>query len=738
MTGRSLIILVLVPFALQAQTHSTNDVAAVNTQINVMSYGAKGDCVTDDSTAITAAQRAALTYAVGNLTPAVLYFPKPPGGCYLTSTIQWQGVPIEGQPSGMFSQQGGVVIKGKPGQDILYAADPSVVKRSFYGDWSIQDVVLEVDDTLPTAGLFPHRWPGRWFDDASMSSGKTQLRSTRAQMSCGDVGSAVQVNGAGRGGTNLITTIQSVQPCWTKSDGVGNSWQLVTLATAASTTVSRAHAYISVGNLPVTANVGNAAIALDDKDGNAADWISGTSCGTIYNKIDNVTFTSVSYANDGQNGSAAIYTQGCWGMYGSRVTNVNIIRTYYGVVEGCSELNSYYQSCANDYQQWSRLQMNASYPWISYNGLHNHFEDIQLATASGFLFLELANRHGDETDDMQFSNSGWEAGVAGFPGWRVNGRGHILNNVTLSNASGQIGYIDSIQTICSQCDGLIALNGYNNKIIHAGDITAGNAVANGGMGNTVQASFASNPIDGFPPAIYSPIPYKGSIQLAGRVTPDFVEDGNSVPYVRDDLFIWPKDIYFNGYGEPGAYGANYQDDPSSPTGGYFNFTHNIGFGHFRQFEYTGPKTGGIVVGTNVPAGYVTLFFSAKCRLGNSFAFSVYVSPSNSAIATQTFSCSTAYQQYSMRANLASHSGDTIYFENTSTTVPSVTWLYLRPDIADINGSPVSSFAQLKQLPQSGTPADNVSCTPGQLWSDANYIYACTASGTVKRVALTAF
>ena len=75
--------------------------ASVNSQLNVMTFGAKGDCVTDDHNAIMAAQTAAMAYATGNTLPATLYFPKPPGGCYLTSTVTWYGVSLVGQPGGI-------------------------------------------------------------------------------------------------------------------------------------------------------------------------------------------------------------------------------------------------------------------------------------------------------------------------------------------------------------------------------------------------------------------------------------------------------------------------------------------------------------------------------------------------------------------------------------------------------------------------------------------------------------
>ena len=64
--------------------------ATINSQVNVMAYGAKGDCSTDDHDAITAALRAADAYANSNTLPATVVFPKPSGG-HRTSTLTWFG-----------------------------------------------------------------------------------------------------------------------------------------------------------------------------------------------------------------------------------------------------------------------------------------------------------------------------------------------------------------------------------------------------------------------------------------------------------------------------------------------------------------------------------------------------------------------------------------------------------------------------------------------------------------------
>jgi hypothetical protein len=50
---------------------------------------------------------------------------------------------------------------------------------------------------------------------------------------------------------------------------------------------------------------------------------------------------------------------------------------------------------------------------------------------------------------------------------------------------------------------------------------------------------------------------------------------------------------------------------------------------------------------------------------------------------------------------------------------------------DVNGTSII-------IEQSHTPADNATCTAGTMWWDTSYIYVCTASGTVKRAALSTF
>ena len=685
--------------------------ASLNSQINVMAppYNAKGDCVTDDHDAIMAAQAAALTYAHGSTTPGVLYFPKPPGGCYLTSTIQWQGVSLEGQPSAISAGSGGVVIQGKPGQDILHVADPSTTANAprYYGQWSVRNVAFNLDDSV--AANFPHRWPGRWFDDGAMTAGSPAFTSVSALISCGDAGQAIQVNGAGPGGSNLVTTIQSVSPCWTSA----GQWQVVTLAAAASTTVTNAHSYISVAGIPVTTTIGNAAISMDDYDANPANWATqGGGSGGGYTEMQNVSFSTVSYTNGGKNNTVAIYTQGNGGIYAPTFDHVNIVRYKFGVVQGVSELNSTYASDSGDYQRWQHILFNGdTYPWISYNGGDGSFEDVELTTSNGPQFLQLQNRYYDTLDAWHFNAPEFEGG-GGVVGWRIEGMGHTADHLGLGPSSTMPAVIDTSNMTCLACSWTgLHLNGANNRIYSTGDEQSGQITTDGGIGNEIQSSFQSNPVNTRPQAHQkSMIPYKGSNTLLGRFTPDAAQDGNfSAFYNHDDFFFWPKEIQFNASGS-GAWSTRYADDAASPTGGYINLNNSLGVTLANKI---GTATAGQ---QNFPATSGTLFFEAKCLTGTSFDMQIIVyGPGYGVVTDPTFSCSTSYQFYSMRFNVSSYTGLTLAAQPYGTQMVSVAWMYARPDLADINGkSIVGAGTAMTTGPGGGTSAGHIAT-----FADAN-------------------
>ncbi|HVZ84240.1 MAG TPA: glycosyl hydrolase family 28-related protein, partial [Terracidiphilus sp.] len=661
--------------------------ASVNSQINVMAppYNAKGDCSTDDSAAI----QAALNDAYNNYSStAVVYFPAPPGGCYIAS-LTYNGISLEGQPSGLANavNGGNVVIRSKPGQDVLHVPDPTTSNFAWKTGWSIRNITFMVDDSV--AGSFPHRWPGRWFDDASMTAGSAVLTTSNGQVTCADAGQAIQVNGAGSAGSNLVTTIASVSPCWMGGPG----WQTITLAATASTSVSNAHTYISVQGLPVTATIGACGLAFDDMDGNTAGWAFTGQKGNLTDTLQNVTFKSSSGTTYGQNNSCGIYTQGVWGFYGLDARNWNFLRLAYGVVQGSAELSSYSQSSGNDFQKWDHGDFNlVAYPWISYNGTYGRLEDVELATQSGPAFLSLGNQFFD-------SPSRWIINVPEFEDNTTygfifgGGTGDTLINTQLAGSSTGTAYIDASNLTCTGCESgnsgsALQIGGNGNRLFFNTDIS-GVAIQDQGQGNLVTTTQSNAPPGGIPlnnAITYTPT--KGQHELIGRISADFIRDGNfATPYNYDDLFLWPKDFILSNAGGTVPYSSLISADTGSPTGQYL--TMNPGTTYTGWFQFIRPLTnvsGSLVVGSSLPANRVTAYFTAACPAGtSSFQLAIIMeNPGFHNIDSQTFSCTTAYANYSMTFDASSWSGYDVGLEAAGASF-NLAWLALRPYQADYNG-----------------------------------------------------
>ncbi len=660
--------------------------ASVNSQVNVQSYGAKGDCRTDDTSAFESAQNAAIAYASGNASPAVLYLPKPSGGCYVVSNWNWKGVSLEGQPSGLgpnSPQIYNVTLKSKPGQDILHISDPTITagKITYYAGWSIRNVSFLVDNSI--AGSFPHRWPGRWFDDGAMTAGSESFATTRGEVTCGDIGQAIKVNGAGPGGSNLVTKIKSVTPCWAV-EGAAHTWQRIALAAAASATVSNAHSYISILGMPVTTNVGNAAIAADMLDGNPANWIA-TRSGTdgAYPKLENVVFTTTNGSNYNV---AGIYLQGGGLLYGADIRNFAFYNQEFSVVQGTTEFNSYYQSSSGDFERWDHgMFLIVHCPWISYNGLLNRIEDVELTAQAGFQILSDDNQHYDLPNQWQIHIPEFEnQGNPSAYGTRITGQAHIINSTPLSGAGGMNGSLDTIDTICNNCEVAgSSVNGYGNKIMNAGDAVNSPYFVDGGLNNQIRANYAASPIFGIPLNYdMTETTYKGSNTLVGRFTPDAMIAGNgTTPYNNDDLLIFPRDVLFNSYGAS-SYSQYVNADPGSPSGYSLTMVQGITFSTFSQFAYS--SSGGIIAGRNLPLTGGTIYFSAKCETGTTdFTFLAGFWNRKSISPSQTYSvskCNTEFQTFSFPFSWGSTaSGSALLFAANGASNPfKVAWIDVVP------------------------------------------------------------
>jgi hypothetical protein len=567
--------------------------ASVNSQINVMMYGARGDCVTDDHNAIIAAQTAALAVPNG----AGLLFPKPPGGCYLTSTVDWQGVGLSGQDANSMT-----IVRGMPGQDVLHVKDPTT--------YSFQ-----------------------WMKDC-----------------------------AGPGGANLVTRIQSVQPCM----GAGAGWRTITLAAAASSSVRNAHTYVSVLNLPVTQTIGNCAIAFDNLDGLTSHWKFSPwqNVGNTYDVIRDVEFRSFKGATDSQ--TCAIYTTGAWNLYGIDVRNYMIRDLRWGVVQSASELNSFRQGAAGDFEKWDHGSMEGvTYPWVSYNGGENKIEDLELTTTSGPQILSLGNYWADYNSNWYINvpEHEYESGV----GWNVSGSFMTFVNNSFGAAKAQIYTANSVCTNC-QFLGNLDIGGYNNEMDVGGDMSAA-TVRNYGFGNRVTYRYTSNPFHGLPTAYRIPAVPMKRFDTKGLFGADAISDGNpGTSYNLDDLVLWPKDVVFNisnmGLtGTTNPWGHVYQDDSTSPTGGYTIYVPGKVIANWNQFA-----TEAMIVGTNIPASTVMLSLLAKCPSGQdsaTFKWGVLGARyRHVVIGTRKLTCTTSYQTYSFPADFTNFVGGQVFFGTT--------------------------------------------------------------------------
>ena len=408
------------------------------------------------------------------------------------------------------------------------------------------------------------------------------MTTARAAIACDDIGQAIQVNGAGASGANLVTTIAGVTPCW--ADSTNTSWTVVTLAAAASTTVSNAHTYLSLLNLPVTTNIGNCAIAFDDYDGNPANWAvpnNNNQIGNSGNILHNVTFTTT---NGIANNACGIYTEGAWGFYGIDARNFEFRGQTFAIVQGTSELNSWYQSSSNDYQKWDHGSIEVvTDPWISYNGDQLKLEDIELTSDNGPQILSNGNRWSDAAGAGYINIPEYE-GNTGPVGFRIRGTAWTIVNTALTESSTQPAYVYTRSSSCVSCTAAnLSVGGFNNTLQFSGDLSTA-PITDLGLGNKITSNYTASSLDGIPPREKNWTPRKTYSNTVGELSSDFITDGNyATPYSKDDLFFIPTDILFNDSGVPGEWSSLIAPDSASPTGYYFIFPGTGSAGVWQQF-----------------------------------------------------------------------------------------------------------------------------------------------------------
>lgn len=666
--------------------------ASVNTRINVMKYGALGDCATNDTAAFAAAQTAAIAQGHGSV-PVPIEIPQPPGGCYIVSNLTYEGVPLIGLPSSIHTESSSnneprVSIKSLPGQDILHIPDPTTTSGviSVFSGADIENINFIVDGSITNS--FPNRLPGRSFDDAAMTSGSAVLSTQNGEVTCGDVGQAIQVNGAGTGGTNLVTTIASVYPCWASSPNA-HAWQVITLAASAATTVSAGHAYIAVIGNPVTTTIGNCAIAADMADGKQADWVASSYNVSWYWKMANVTFNS--QPTPGGNNDCGMFLQGGTLDYGLDIRNFAFYQLQFGVVEVSTVLNSSMTPGNGDYQTWEHgIFENDHVPWLTVNGLSNTLRDIQNGAQSGFQILSVGNSYSDYPVywNIEIPQTECPSGCTAY-GTHLTGFDHHVVRTEFSIGSSQMSYFDAAASVCELCQvEYTQINGWNNQIESVDN--AQNGVTDGGRGNTILFDYNSSPLFSVPEyrTSLSNSPFKGSNNAhMARFTGDFAKDGNTAtPYAQDDLILFPRDWIHSSSGV--AYGTYVQPDSTSPTGYYFVMSPSNQFFQFEQFIGTQGTGNSLVVGTNLPQSGVTVYFSAKCPSAGTDYMKVELSGGTNPVVYGGGSCTTSYQTFKIDfpyGASGNQNGAFMIFQGNVGQTLDVAWIMIVPYKAALNG-----------------------------------------------------
>jgi hypothetical protein len=652
--------------------------ASINSQLNVMAlpFNAKGDCMTDDSAAIQAALNVQLT----STSQITVYFPAPPGGCYLTSTLTMTGASMQGQAGvGFIGTGGGVILKGKPGEDILHIPDPNTAGSVGPRDgWAIRDIAFWLDGSIDVSStLGAHRWPGKWDQTCAINASSSTITCTHMEFSCADIGQNILVKGAGVAGADLTTTVATVYPCWSNST---TQQPTVTLTAAASTSVTNAYAYITPASIPLTQRVGNCAIAMDNHDGNPANWVMAGNISNFAPSLWNVTFAAV---NTAFNNTCGLYFGAIWNPYLLDAKNLTFWNLTYGVVEGMPDTNpASSPGIGQDYQKWDHGVMLATYPWISINDGELTWTDYQIEASNGPQILKYGAPNEPQPTAWYVRNPEFEPQAPVGIGYRIEGATgmEFLDSNIATSGGSYIMTSDSFyhQINCGNC----TIGGANNRV---DGTVSGKTFTNLGVDNVIDA-YNTQTSSGMQTTVDFTQTLNRGRQPWGTLTPDFVQNGTAPYYNDHDLFVWPEDF-------TDAYGTiiNVVADTNSWTGNYAVISSASDLNYFNTMYMLG-RTGSsspanqIVAGSNIPAGPGVVEISYKCPSITTFNLAIKAGGTTIAGPTAT-SCSTSYQTATITADFTSYSGQAFDL-NIGAGEVDIAWAAIKP-VGNVNAKSVT-------------------------------------------------
>jgi hypothetical protein len=516
-----------------------------------------------------------------------------------------------------------------------------------------------------------------------MTASSAVITSPHALFSCGDVGQAIQVNGAGPSGANLVTTISSVFPCSNATGAAGT----VTLASAASTTVTNASAYISVAGLAVTQTVGNAALAFDCYDGNSAHYTMAGTPQNVEDEMTNVKFYALSNAS--LNHSAGIFMQGCYAPYDLTVNHGDLYADF-GAVFVPAQLDSYQSQGLQDYLIWKGGNWEGNYPWISYDGGDGIIEGVQVFDGGyGPQILQSGVFDGDVPTGWTINLPETEGPNSANYGWRIEGSEYHLTNTYLGGAvGGTVGPIwDAVDSTCANCGwlGTPQINGSRNHIDFTGSLQTQQPIDNGIGNQIILRGF--NPSGGGSASRSSTLGKTIFDQPVGARTADFIRGGNvATPYPsNNDLLFGPVDFKTT----LGDDSAQISADPTA----YFGKAYAVGASNqfilsFYSMIAQNYSGGLAIIGGGageVPATGAIVYFGFKCGSPESIALTVYAT--NTILKSDTPTCPTGgWATDGIAVDFTSYSGSSF---GVSVQAPGndaqLEFVGIRPNQHDYNG-----------------------------------------------------
>lgn len=582
-----------------------------------------------------------------------------------------------------------------------FNANNSVVVSAIPGPSTVPLSQTGVHLYLPLASpAFPNRFPGRWTNDASMTSGSSVVTSSKMLFTCGDVSQWIVVKGAGVAGADLVAQIPAQNFCTqvtTNGPSVPSSTVDLGAANQAGTTVSNANVYVAVNGLGPYERISNCAFVWDNFDGNTANWIGGTLRTNSYPVMRNVAVNSIS--GGAKNHSCGIYFQGGnWHPYGIDAQQLNIGRVTYCIVQGTHTVNGGAEG--QDYQTWKHMKLSCDSPFIQYNGGYNRVQETQLASTNGYDFISInaTNETGviflnlnipEFEQNINNDNGGYTHLAIGqsFIEHTVLGRSAHVNGTGIRCISCQMN-----GTQVAGVNNVLEVSGWDNELnlINAIDKTTYQSLG----AVRIIGERAQSVGVGSRPAVLSGT----RTMYSSERRADFGTFTPSNPFLNlDDLYIFPYDIACHGVVN------NVVQDAASESGYVMQMGAALGCQEdlWLSMRY-GPSKGSAYIGgvnSVIPAQKNQAFLRVKCPVITSFQYNLIIKriSDNTTVTTLTFPgqvCGTSYATNKITYDLSPYGGGVNYMQPSfpsQTGEVDLAWELHRPLPEDLNGSAIVSL-----------------------------------------------